>query len=236
MSRPRRVPPGEGVRLWFSLVVWGIALLLLSLGGGHLAAQATSSPPQSTGVDSTPPSLRHIQEVEPRSGPPGTQVRIYTENMPPQGKVLVGVGAIGVGFEVLSEGLQGQWGDVTASLQIPESATHERPLRIIFLNGLFSPVGLSDPFHVTDGRGLIRRTGRVQAGEAGCTLLLEGTHGERYGLTGSLQGVEEGGWVGVEGRWEEGRCGTGGAIQVTRLLAPDPESPPPPASAPPGAR
>jgi hypothetical protein len=235
MSRPRRVSPGEGVRPWFSLVLGGIGLLL-SLGGERLGAQSTSPPPASTGVDSAPASLRHIQEVEPRSGPPGTQVRIYTENMPPQGKVLVGVGAIGVGFEVLSEGLQGQWGDVTASLRIPQSATHDRPVRIIFLNGLFSPVGLSDAFHVTDDRGLIRRTGRVQAGEAGCTLALEGTHGERYGLAGSLGGVEEGAWVGVEGQWEEDRCGAGGAIRVTRLVAPDPESPPPPASPPPGAR
>lgn len=188
------------------------------------------------GVDSTPGALRHIQEVEPRSGPPGTQVRIYTQNMPPQGKVLVGVGAIGVGFEVLSEGIQGQWGDVTASLRIPESATHDRPLRIIFLNGLFSPVGLSDAFHVTDREGRIRRTGRVRAGDSGCRLVLEGTHGERYGLSGSLAGLEEGGWVGVEGRWEEGRCGAGGAIRVTGRVAPDPETPPPPPSAPPGSR
>lgn len=200
-----------------------------------LAAVPASGQSVAGGVDSTQGSLRHIQEVEPRSGPPGTEVRIYTQNMPPQGKVLVGVGAIGVGFEVLSEGIQGQWGDVTASLRIPESATHDRPLRIIFLNGLFSPVGLSDAFHVTDRQGVIRRTGRIRRGEGACSLVLEGTHGESYGLTGSLEGVEEGAWVGVEGRWDGERCGAGGAIGVTRVVSPDPESPLPPSSPSPGS-
>ena len=51
-------------------------------------------------------SLRHIQSVEPRLGPPGTRVEIYTENLPPQAKIHVGIGAMRAGFEALGEGDQ----------------------------------------------------------------------------------------------------------------------------------
>ena len=233
----------SGSPLWS----WGGSRsLLLSLGGGHLAAQGQPHPPrQSTGVGLHPPSSRHIQEVEPRSGPPGTQVRIYTENMPSPGKVLVGVGAIGVGFEGVRRGSRGSGGMSRPGLQIPESATHERPLRInLPETGLFSPVGLlGTPSTSTDGRGLIRRTGRVRAGRPDGPpknpCWLEGTHrGERYGpYRLPPGGVEEGGWVGVEGRGRRGplrngRCHSqvdppaGAGIRRARL---------PPQSRPPGS-
>jgi len=189
----------------------------------------------SGGSGATPGALRHIQEVEPRTGPPGTRVRIYTENMPPQGKVLVGVGAVGVGFEVLSEGDQGAWGDVTATLRIPDSATSDRPLRVIFLNGLFSPIGLSDPFHVTDARGLVQREGALSASGADCPLVLDDGHGESYELTGRVEGLRPGRVVMVEGRWSPEGCARGGSLSVTRIVPPEPGTPGPDAGRGPGA-
>ena len=57
-----------------------------------------------------PDSLRMIQEIEPLHGPRGTVVTVYTENLPLQAKVHVGVGATRTGFEALAEGEQGMWG------------------------------------------------------------------------------------------------------------------------------
>ena len=54
-----------------------------------------------------PDSLRMIQEIEPLYGPRGTVVTVYTENLPLQAKVHVGVGATRTGFEALAEGEQG---------------------------------------------------------------------------------------------------------------------------------
>ncbi len=206
-----------------------LAAVLLMGTGGVFHADAQERVGQETSL--TPSSLRHIQEVEPRSGPPGTEVRIYSENIPPQGKVLVGIGAIGVGFEVLSEGTQGRWGDVTAALAIPESAPWDRSIRVIFLNGLFSPIALSDPFHVTDQDGLVRRVGSVVRDGAGC-VALEDDHGDIYALDGSPDALAPGSEVAVEGRWTSGGdCGADGTLEVVRVMDPPaerPDSPPPP--------
>ena len=197
----------------------------LALGGpAPVAAQTVSG-----GTGATPDALRHIQQVEPRTGPPGTQVRIYSENMPPQGKVLVGVGAIGVGFEVLGEGDQGAWGDVRARVRIPASATSDRPIRIIFLNGLFSPFGLSDPFHVTDERGLVQREGELSGSGVDCPLVLADGHGESYELRGEVEGLLPGRTVVVEGRWSPDGCAEGGSLAVTGIVPPE-TAPPTPGS------
>ena len=131
--------------------MWVLAVVLLWSGGSaELAAQRRYA---------TIDSLRHIQSVEPRVGPPGTEVAVYTENLPPQAKIHVGVGAMRAGFEALAEGSQEIWGEVSATVRIPQYATWERPVVFIIFNGIFSPIAVSDPFHVTNEEDMVRRRG-----------------------------------------------------------------------------
>jgi len=161
-------------------------------------------------------SLRHVQSVEPRSGPPGTVVEIYSENLPLQAKIHVGVGAMRAGFEALAEGTQDVWGEVSATARIPGYATWERPLVFIVFNGNFSPIGISDPFHVTDENGMVRRTGRITDEGLPCASLRD-TDQYMYALTGDVDGLKPGDEVVVEGVISApGSCGGADAIDVVR--------------------
>jgi len=169
-----------------------------------------------------PDSIRRIQQLEPRSGPPGTVVSIHTENLPLQAKVVLGVGAIGTGFEELGVAEQQEMGEVTASLRVPMDASWDRPLVFIIFNGNFSPTGLSDPFHVTDADGLIHREGVITDEGEGC-LAMRDTDGYLYTLTGETEGMEPGDDVAVEGRFfAVSDCAQGETLHVERRLAPTP--------------
>lgn len=170
-------------------------------------------------------SLRHVQSVVPRSGPPGTEVEIYTENLPPQAKIHVGVGAMRAGFEALAEATQEMWGEVSATVRIPRYATWERPIVFIVFNGVFSPIGISDPFHVTDDRGWVRRVGRITDEGLECPTLRDADQ-YMYALAGDLadlgdlkpgDDVAVEGTVTVEGTaTESSPCGGADQIDVVR--------------------
>jgi len=161
-------------------------------------------------------SLRHIQSVEPRAGPPGTVVKVYTENLPLQARLHVGVGAMRAGFEALAEGTQDIWGEVSATVRIPAYATWERPVVFIVFNGVFSPIGISDPFHVTDGNGMVQRTGRITDEGLGCVTLRDNDQ-YMYALGGDVEGLSPGDEVVVEGAITlAGQCGGADAIEVVR--------------------
>lgn len=163
-------------------------------------------------------SLRKIQDIQPRSGPPGTRVQLYTENLPLQGRVVLGVGAINAGFEVLGEAEQGALGEVDGSIRIPASATWDRAIVLITLNGNFAPTALSDPFHVTNAEGLVHRVGRVTDEGEGC-LAFRDTDGYFYSLAGATQGLEVGNYLEIEGRFDaKGSCPLGETLDVTRAI------------------
>lgn len=169
-------------------------------------------------AQSAPDSLRHIQSVVPLSGPPGTVVSVYTENLPLQATVNIGVGSTGAGFEALGEGSQTEFGEVSASVRIPESASWDKPLIVIIFNGNFSPTGLSRPFHVTNEEGHVLRKGLVTDEGAGCITMRDGD-GYVYGLTGETDNLRPGQALTVEGLYaESGDCGDLGTIQVSRLV------------------
>ncbi len=162
-------------------------------------------------------SLRHIQSVEPRTGPPGTVVKVYTENLPLQARIHVGVGAMRAGFEALAEGTQEMWGEVSATVRIPDYATWERPLVFIVFNGIFTPIGISDPFHVTNGEGLVQRRGRITDEGLGCVTLRDGDQ-YMYALTGELGDLTPGDEVVVEGTVTvDGPCEGADQIAVVNL-------------------
>lgn len=185
------------------------ALLLLLAPAREAAAQRPM-------VYATIDSLRHIQSVEPRLGPPGTRVEIYTENLPPQAKIHVGIGAMRAGFEALGEGEQQMWGEVSATVRVPGYASWERPLVFIIFNGIFSPIGISDPFHVTNEDGMVQRTGRITDEGLGCVTMRDQDE-YMYALSGDLEGLKPGDEVVVEGAISlEGPCGEADSIAVVR--------------------
>lgn len=197
------------MRSWITATVATLAL------SNPLFAQAHPNP-------ATPDSIRRIQTLEPRSGPPGTEVTVYTENLPLQATVVLGVGAIGQGFEELGRAEQGEFGEVGGTLTVPATASWERPLVFIIFNGNFAPTGLSDPFHVTNGAGQIRRTGAVTDEGDGC-LAMRDLDGYVYTLIGDTGGASPGDSVVVEGSFfSESDCAQGHTIHVSKIGAPEP--------------
>lgn len=170
-----------------------------------------------------PDSIRKIQKLEPRTGPPGTLVSLYSENLPLQARVVVGVGAIGTGFEELADAEQAEFGEVSATVHVPPSATWDRPLVFIIFNGNFSPTGLSDPFHVTNAAGHVLREGEITEPGADC-LSMRDRDGYEYTLTGDVEGLEPGDAVTIEGTFSAtSRCAGGETINVLKRMEPKPD-------------
>jgi len=185
------------------------------------ALVATPAPASAQGAHPSavaPDSLRRIQSVEPRNGPVGTMVAVYTENLPMQARVHVGVGRTGFGWEALAEGAQGELGEVSATVRVPDFATWDRPLVFIIFNGIFSPIGISEPFHVTNSDGLLRRVGRITDEGVEC-LAMRDQDDFLYTLTGEVGGLEPGDEVVVEATYQEmSMCQQGSTIQVVRVV------------------
>lgn len=167
-----------------------------------------------------PDSLRHIQQVDPLYGPPGTEVTVYTENLPLQAAVHLGVGATRTGFEALFTAEQGMWGEVSGTITIPESAPWDRAVLLVAFDAIFAPIGLSDPFHVTRPDGILRRTGEVTDEGVECLAFRDGD-GYLYTLIGEIEGLEPGEAAVVEGTYVEASiCMQGTTIDVTRVVPP----------------
>jgi len=167
-----------------------------------------------------PDGIRHIQTVEPRSGPHGTLVSVSTLNLSLQAKVHVGIGATQTGFESLAEAPQGELGEISVSVRIPDTAPSDRAVVFVAFNAIFSPIGMSDPFHVTDENGLLRRTGRVveEGGDGSCLAFRDGDDFP-YRLTGEVDALRPGAEVIVEGSYTDGGpCGPGDTIRVVRVM------------------
>lgn len=162
-----------------------------------------------------PDSLRHIQEVDPLFGPPGTEVTVYTENLPLQAAVHLGVGATRTGFEALYTAEQGMWGEVSGTITIPETAPWDRAVLLVAFDAIFAPIGLSDPFHVTRPDGTLQRTGRVTDEGVEC-LAFRDTDGYLYSLIGATDDLEPGDEVVIEARpMEASTCMQGTTLEVT---------------------
>ena len=164
-----------------------------------------------------PTAIRHIQTMAPRSGPPGTFVSVSTLNLPIEAKVHIGVGAMQDGFEALVEAAQGEWGEIAVRVQVPVTASWTRPIVFIAFNAVFAPIGLSDPFHVTDPEGLVRRTGRVTEEADGC-LTFRDRDDYLYALTGGVADLRPGDEVRIDGVYfDAGACMAGPTIGVSAI-------------------
>lgn len=167
-----------------------------------------------------PDSLRMIQQVDPLYGPPGTEVTVFTENLPIQAAVHLGVGATRTGFEALFTAEQGMWGEVSGTITIPETAPVDRAVLLVAFDAIFAPIGLSEPFHVTRPDGTLRRTGRVTDEGVEC-LAFRDTDDYLYTLIGDTGDLEPGDEAVVEARYVEASiCQQGTTLEVTRVLPP----------------
>ncbi len=198
------MPPSSRVPSLFA----GVPLAALLLGAPGIDAQA-----HPTSV--APEEIRHIQSISPQSGPPGTLVSVSTMNLPYEARVHVGVGAMGQGFEALAEAQQGRLGEIAVRVRVPEATPEDRPIVFIAFNAIFAPIGMSDPFHVTDEEGKLRRRGEVVSKEDDCVLFRD-QDGYEYELTGETDGLEIGQPMRVEGFFfNTGPCFDGPTIGVS---------------------
>ena len=136
-------------------------------------------------------SLRQIQSISPRSGPIGTLVEVYSDNMPLEAMYHVGVGATRSGFEALYEATQLDLGTISVTLPIPDKVSWERAIVFVAFNAVFSPIAMSRPFHVTDGEGRIQRTGSVTGTDGPCVTFQDVDRFE-YELIGETSALEIG--------------------------------------------
>jgi len=167
-------------------------------------------------------TLRVIQSITPRSGPAGTLVEVYSDNMPLEAKFHVGVGATRSGFEALYEADQLGLGEIAVVLPIPEAVSWERPIVFVAFNAIFSPIAMSRPFHVTDERGLISRVGEVERVGGPCVVFRDQDR-FRYELTGDrTSSLEPGDHVTIEAEYVgESACVDGATIRVRSLRVRD---------------
>jgi hypothetical protein len=187
----------------------GIALWSLS-GPVSLEGQAHPSA-------TAPEEIRQIQTISPRSGPPGTMVSVSTLNLPYEARIHVGVGAMGQGFEALAEAEQGRLGEIATRVQVPANAPLDRPIVFIAFNAIFAPIGMSDPFHVTDPEGRVQRTGEVVSRDPGC-IVFRDRDGYEYELTEGTENLPTEGKVHVEGVFFDGGvCTDGPSIGVAEF-------------------
>ena len=189
-------------------------LVTLSAFAWVLPGEAHAQAHTSTAAD----SLRQIQHISPTFGPAGTTVELSTLNLPVQARVHIGYGATRTGFEALFEVQQGMWGDVEAELTVPTTAPWDRAIVFVAFNAIFSPIGLSEPFHVVNSDGLVRRTGAVTVGSGDCFTLRD-QDGYEYSLTGDIvHTLSSGAEVVVDGRYAPTEaCGAPNSIAVVAV-------------------
>ncbi|MCY4123139.1 MAG: hypothetical protein OXG72_19710 [Acidobacteria bacterium] len=154
----------------------------------------------------------------PGSGAPGTEVSVETRDLPALTPVYLGMGATRSSFEVLSQLVTSELGEMSTVVEVPDWATPDRTHYFVLVDVYFRPLAVSAAFHVTEPDGTLRRRGAIADGEGGCLTLREAGEGEEiYVLTGDVQDLALGDEVLVEATLGESPgCGQGTALQVTR--------------------
>lgn len=174
---------------------------------------------------------RRIESIDPRTGPPGTRVRVSSGEMPVITPVWVGLGATRTGFEAFHNIMTDMDGTFGVTVVVPEWAEWDRVHTFIVFDVYFRPIALSDVFHVTNEEGMVHRRGKIQDANMGC-IVLEDLDGVGYALEGvTSRSFVPGSEVVVEGRIVlEGRCMTPQTIEVASIERVDPKERPAPGS------
>ena len=198
------------------------ALVLLGLALLHAANVHAQTGFTSTTVGT---GLLHIRSISPRSGPAGTAVKIQADALPINSVVWVALASTHAGYEVVAHNLRADAeGRFVTTITIPEQhrGHWDHAIVIMLLNEESQPIASSDPFHITNDAGLVRRTGVVDIAHPGCPVL-KGWDGVDYALLGRkgasmIASVRH--EAVIEGTVVEGSCGLQNAIDVTRASVP----------------
>jgi hypothetical protein len=164
---------------------------------------------------------RRVDTISPRIGAPGVVVHVASADMPSITPIRVGVGAMRVGFEAYEELLTSMDGEFATDVPVPAWAQWDRVHRFIVFDIYFAPIAMSDPFHVTNEEGMVRREGHVVSTSASCAVF-EDMDDLTYALVGDrAAGLEAGAEAIVEGRISERSvCGQDLAIEIDRIWDP----------------
>lgn len=150
-----------------------------------------------------------IATFSPSNGPPGTTVAVSWQYLPALTPMRIGVGAQRVGFETLKDVLSDKDGEFADTIKIPEWAGTNRPVHLIVFDFYFRPLAISSAFHVTDGNGMLVRTGRLQEAGGSCAELLSNEN-QLYWLTGDTGAFQPGDRVVVQAKLADpAACGRG---------------------------
>ena len=154
----------------------------------------------------------------PRNGAPGTEVTVETRDLPALTPVYLGMGATRSSFEVLSQLVTSELGEMSTVVEVPDWATADRTHYFVLVDVYFRPLAVSAAFHVTEPDGTLRRRGAIADGGGDCLILREAGEGqELYVLAGEVQNLTLGDEVLVEATLDESPgCGQGTALRVTR--------------------
>ena len=184
-----------------------------------LFGQVAGTRVQAPGADRI---TRRLQNITPRSGPPGTVVTVASALMPHITPVRVGMGATRIGFEALAELLTSVNGDFSVNVTVPEWARWDRNHRFILFDFYFNPIAASDAFFVTDAEGRMRREG-LMSSEARCPAIRD-VDGELFALVGDSASIARwrvGERVVVTGTFVEGAsCGETPTLRVSEIRSP----------------
>ena len=142
-----------------------------------------------------------------------------TRNLPALTPVYLGMGATRSSFEVLSQLVTSERGEMSTVVEVPNWATADRTHYFVLVDVYFRPLAVSAAFHVTGSDGTLQRRGRIADVAGSCLTLVETGEGqERYALTGGVQDLGVGDEVLVEAILAESPgCGQGTPLQVTRV-------------------
>ncbi|MDZ7779757.1 MAG: hypothetical protein U5R14_07455 [Gemmatimonadota bacterium] len=154
------------------------AIACFGLGQEALDAQVMPPPPALSDV------TRRIAFVSPLSGPAGTEVRVRAEGLRPGRSVHIGIGELqGCGYQVCEPATVDPSGAVETTVEVPDWGHYNHYEVVMVLDEDFVPLAVSDPFHVVDENGMMRREGTVLTAWPGCPALIT-DDGVAYALVG----------------------------------------------------
>ena len=180
--------------------------------------RAATQPPTPDRRAPVDPVHTRAPVFSPRSGAVGTDVTVETRDLPALTPVYLGIGATRSSFEVLTQLVTDENGEMTEVVQVPSWATADRTHFFVLVDVYFRPLAVSEAFHVTESDGTLTRRGLVTDEGVECPALREDESGELYSLTGATEGLSPGDSVVVEGRIAEmSVCIQGTTLQVTRV-------------------
>ena len=155
--------------------------------------------------------------ISPRGGPPGTEVTVSMDGLPPFQTVRIGFGSLSQ-YEVIGRSEADAAGRFAITLRVPAWGELDRIHFFVASFGNQIPRILSEPFHVTDADGTARIYGTISAEGVSC-LTLEGPQETLYTLEGDTGIWPPGQRVMVVGTVaERPTCGTRGLPIAVREI------------------